>query len=92
MKPEINSFSIDDKKYWYVITNLADKDTSLGNADYLCNDFVIRAWDNIVSEFGVDEAIAMVIHENLDDINSFVEQFKKENPEYFVWKQGMERD
>jgi len=84
MKPEINSFSIDDKKYWYVITNLADKDTSLANADYLCNDFVIRAWDNIVSEFGVDEANAMVIHDDLDAINSFLEQFREDCPEYFV--------
>ena len=84
MKPEINSFSIDDRKFWYVITNLDKEGANLANLDYLCNDFVIRAWKDVVAEFGVDEANDMIIHEDLSAINNFLEQFREDCPEYFV--------
>ena len=84
MRPEINSFSIDDRKFWYVTTNLDKKGANLANLDYLCNDFVIRAWKDVVTKYGVDEANHMIIHEDLPAINNFLEQFRIDYPEYFI--------
>jgi len=84
MRPEINSFSVDDRKFWYVTTNLDDKNVNMSNLDYLCNDFVIRAWKDTVTNYGADEANNMIIHEDLPAINNFLEQFREDCPEYFV--------